>query len=102
MEIAIADEPAEARYVIDADGARAGFLSYRLQDGQISLLHAEIDPAVEGRGLGGQLTAFALDDARARDLSVLPVCPFVKAYIEHHPDDYLELVPPPDRARFGL
>ncbi len=98
----IADAPDAARYVIDVDGSPVGFLSYRLQPGRISLMHAEVDPAMEGNGLGGQLTAFALDDARARDLAVLPFCPFVKAYIEQHRAEYLELVPPADRARFGL
>lgn len=100
-EIVTADEPNGSRYVIDVDGVRRGFLTYRLEPRRISLLHVEIDPTMEGRGLGGRLTAFALDDARARELTVLPFCPFVKTYIERHPD-YLELVAPADRMRFGL
>ena len=101
-EVVIADDPDAARYVIDVDGSRAGFLTYRLESGRISMLHAEIDPAMQGRGLGAQLTAFALDDAGARDLSVLPFCPYVRSYIERHPGEYLELVPSAERARFGL
>ncbi|MEV1200449.1 N-acetyltransferase, partial [Microbispora rosea] len=41
----------------------------------------------------------ALDAARDAGLSVLPFCPFVKRYIERHPD-YLDLVPADQRARF--
>jgi uncharacterized protein len=100
-EIAIADQLDASRYAIDLDGARAGFVSYRLEPGRISFMHAEIDPSIEGQGLGSRLVKFALDDARARGLEVLPFCPFVKVYIERHPD-YRALVPESSRARFGL
>jgi uncharacterized protein len=101
LPINLAHHPATHRYVIDADGHRAGFLSYRLNGDQVALLHTEIDPAVERHGLGSQLVAYALDDARERGLAVLPHCPFVRHYIVTHPE-YRELVPPPSRTRFGL
>ena len=43
----------------------------------------------------------ALDDARRRGLGVLPICPFVQAFIVRHPD-YVDLVPTAQRRRFGL
>lgn len=100
-EVVIADQPDASRYTITVGGARAGRLDYELQPGLISLTHAEIDPAMEGRGLGSQLAAFALDEARSRGLEVLPRCPFVKRYIQGHPD-YAELVPVAQRDHFGL
>jgi uncharacterized protein len=100
-DITIADQPERDRYVIDADGSRVGFLSYRLDSDEIALLHAEIQPAVERRGLGSKLVAFALDDARARGLAVMPYCPFVRGYIERHPE-YRDLVPESGRAQFRL
>jgi hypothetical protein len=42
-----------------------------------------------------------LDEVRARGGEVLPYCPFVKSFIEKHPD-YLDLVPTNQRAAFGL
>jgi predicted GNAT family acetyltransferase len=100
-EVSVADDPGSERYVIEARGTRAGFLSYTLQDGRISLNHAEIDPASEGGGLGSQLVAYALRDARSRGLEVLPHCPFVRHYIEQH-DEFRDLVPEAVRGRFGL
>ena len=82
----VTDHPEAGRYEITADGERVGFVTYRLSPGEITFLHAEVDPAREGNGLGSQLVAGALDDARARGLKVRPVCPFVAAYIERHPD----------------
>jgi uncharacterized protein len=61
----------------------------------------EIDPRFEGRGLGSQLIAEALDDARRRQLAVLPFCPFVRSFIASHAD-YVGLVPEERRAAFGL
>jgi uncharacterized protein len=92
MEIAVTDNPTVARYEITVDGRRAGFVTYRMSPGVISFLHAEVDPDLEGRGLGSRLVADALDDARARGLGVRPVCPFVAAFIERN-RDYADLVP---------
>ncbi len=100
-EVAITDHPAERRYVIEVDGEPAGLLLYRRGDGQITFTHAEIDPGHEGQGLGSKLSAFALDDARSRGLSVLPRCPFVQSYLQRHAE-YVDLVPEAERAGFGL
>jgi uncharacterized protein len=84
MEITVADNPGAERYEIAVDGERAGFVTYRLAPGVITFLHAEIDPARERQGLGSRLVRDALDDARARELRVRPVCPFVAWFIETH------------------
>ena len=91
MEIAVTDNPDAARYELTVDGERAGFVTYRLGPGVISLLHAEVDPARERQGLGRRLVRDTLDDARARGLRVRPVCPFVAWFIETH-EAYQDLV----------
>lgn len=91
MDVAVADNPDAARYELTVDGERAGFVTYRQSPGIIALLHAEVDPARERRGLGSQLVRGALDDARARGLTVRPVCPFVQWFIETH-EEYRDLV----------
>ncbi|TQS30377.1 GNAT family N-acetyltransferase [Microbispora sp. KK1-11] len=98
----VADNPEASRFEITVDGALAGFADYRLNGPRISFTHTEIDPAFEGRGLGSTLVRAALDAARDAGLSVLPFCPFVQRYIKRHPDDYLDLVPADQRARFSL
>jgi hypothetical protein len=100
-DVSVADVPDASRYVIEVDGRPVGLLSYRLSAGEVAMMHAEIDPAVERQGLGSSLVAFALDDARTRNLSVLPYCPFVRSYIQQHPE-YRDLVPEQSRAGFGL
>jgi hypothetical protein len=100
-EVSVADFPADDRYVIAVDGQPVGLLTYRLSEGVMAMMHAEISPAVERQGLGSSLVGFALDDARARELAVLPYCPFVRSYIADHPE-HRDLVPEGSRADFGL
>jgi predicted GNAT family acetyltransferase len=77
------DNPAESRYeaAIDGDVAVA---EYILQGNEIVFTHTEVPEAFEGRGIASQLARFALDDARARGLAVIPSCPFIANYIQHH------------------
>lgn len=94
-EIAVTDSPEAARYEVTVDGRRAGLATYRLSPGVIAFLHVEVDPAFERQGIGSRLVADALDDVRARGLSVRPVCPFVAAFIQLNPG-YADLVAPAD------
>ena len=82
---------AQHRYEIHSEGRLAGQLAWRDQAGVLDLVHTEIEPAFEGRGLAGQLVRFALDDARAAGRRIQPSCGYVAAWIERHPE-YRDLV----------
>lgn len=97
----IADHSEAQRYEIHVGEALAGFLQYRSRPGLIALIHSEVRERFEGQGLGGKVTVFALDDARERELDVLPFCPYVNAYIQRH-REYVDLVPAAYRESFGL
>jgi uncharacterized protein len=96
------DNPFEERYEIRLDGRTAGFTLYKSKPNLIAFLHTEVDPSLEGQGLGSRLIGFALEDARERGLEVLPFCPFVNGFIRRHRAEYIELVPERYRRQFGL
>jgi predicted GNAT family acetyltransferase len=91
QRITVADRPDSGQYEVKLDGQPVGLLSYQLEGGMMTYRHTEIDPSVSGRGLGSTLVRFALDDARARGLTVIPRCPFVARFIVRHPE-YEDLV----------
>jgi predicted GNAT family acetyltransferase len=97
----VVDRPEQHRFEIVADGKVAGFAAYQLRGQEILFTHTEVDEAYEGKGLGSVLVRHALDSARERGLAVLPLCPFVRSWIERHPD-YLPLVPESARAKYKL
>lgn len=99
--IEVSDNADESRYEVRVDGELAGFAQYRPRPAALAFVHTEIDDRFEGQGLGGKLVSHALDDARSRGLSVLPICPFVRSYIARHPE-YLDLVPEEKRSSYGL
>jgi predicted GNAT family acetyltransferase len=97
----VSDKPDRSRYEIAVDGKRVGHLRYRRHPNRIDLIHTEILPQHEGHGYGGELLAGVLALVREEGLAVIPHCPFVRSYLERHPDD-LDLVPAERRAEFGL
>jgi predicted GNAT family acetyltransferase len=60
------------------------------------MYHTEVEPEYAGQGLGDELAREALDDVRRRGLILVPLCPFIAAYIRRHPE-YLDLVVPERR-----
>ena len=57
--------------------------------------HTEIASRFEGRGYGSALARHILEDARRQGRTVVPVCPFVVAFIKRHPE-YQAYVKPPN------
>lgn len=100
-QIVVVDAPERKRFEVSVDGELAGSLVYRLRPGLIALIHAEVDERFEGRGLGGRLARFALEQARAEGLEVLPFCPFVNEWMKRH-REFNDLVPAGYRASFDL
>jgi len=84
-DITVQDEPAASRFVVHLDG-RTAELVYRLVDDQLVLVHTGVPPELEGHGLGGLLVAAAVDRAEAEDLTLVPRCPFARAWLQRHPD----------------
>jgi predicted GNAT family acetyltransferase len=80
-----------SRFAIYLGDTLAGLAAYREDSGRRVFTHTEVDQAFTGRGLGGRLADFALRETRSEGLAVVPVCSFIAAYIERHPE-YQDLV----------
>jgi predicted GNAT family acetyltransferase len=86
VESRVANNAPALQYEIEVGGAPAGLIRYTRDGDVVTLVHTEVEPRFEGRGVGSALIRGALDDLRARGQTVRPVCPFVRAYIERHPE----------------
>jgi predicted GNAT family acetyltransferase len=90
MNNAVSDNPALNRYELAVDGHIAAAY-YEIADGVITFDHTEVPPELGGKGIGSKLVQGALDQVRTRGLKVIARCPFVKAWIDKHPD-YADLL----------
>jgi len=92
MAVEITDNADEHRYEAHVDGAFAGAAFYKLRDGVIEFDHTEVDDSFEGEGVGSKLARGALDHVRSvSDRKVVATCPFIKGWIDKHPD-YADLL----------
>lgn len=86
--VEIVDAVDHGRLEAALEGTLAGFLEYVVRRGRIALIHTEVLPGFECRGIAARLVRWALDDARRRGRLVIATCPYVRAYLEKHPEDH--------------
>ncbi len=84
--VTVRDNPEAERYELVVDDEVVGEIVYRLRAGAVVLVHTEVSPELEGKGLGARLVAGTLEEIRARGLRLVPLCPFVAAYLRRHPE----------------
>lgn len=85
-ETKVANNAEKNRYEVYYGGELAGFSEYQERDDETIFIHTEIDGAFSGKGLGSVLAKQAIEDVIARGRVIRPLCPFIKAYLDKHPD----------------
>jgi predicted GNAT family acetyltransferase len=77
--------PDRSRFELTSDGATA-VLTYEEGDGAVSFLHTVVPPELEGGGVGSRLAEAAVSWAVGGGREVVPVCTFVRGWLERHPE----------------
>lgn len=90
--VEIVDAPDPGRFELRVDGNLVSFVDYADHDGRRAFPHTQTYPEFGGLGYGTQVVRAALDEAVASGRSIVPTCPFVRAVVQQHPDDYGALV----------
>jgi hypothetical protein len=80
----VTDNAGRHRFEVPADG-RPAYLSYRRNGGRLVLIHTDVPDEASGRGLGGKLVTAAIDQAAREGMTVVPLCPFARSWLERHP-----------------
>ena len=81
----IIDNSNERQYEVKF-GDQVAKIEYIKAKDKIYLTHTEVPVALEGNGIGSQLVHMALQDIEQKDLTLIPLCPFVAGYIKNHPE----------------
>lgn len=85
-EIAVRDNPRAERYEAVRGGEIVGIVIYTRTRRRFELIHTVTDPEHRGEGVASLLVRTVLAEARAAQLPVLVICPFVESWLQRHPD----------------
>jgi predicted GNAT family acetyltransferase len=90
--VEIENNEADSRWEVKLDARVIAFVEYKSRPDRVTLIHTEVDPDFEGQGIGSRLARTVLDDAVARGLRVTLYCPFIRSYVDRHPeyDQYID------------
>ncbi|MCB9080767.1 MAG: N-acetyltransferase [Lewinellaceae bacterium] len=90
--ITVVNNPASERFEVQLAAGMA-IAEYKLIKNRLILTHTEVPVALEGQGIGSALARYALNFARERQLEVMPLCPYMAAYMSRHPETQDILMP---------
>ncbi|GAA4744923.1 GNAT family N-acetyltransferase [Modestobacter marinus] len=91
MEPTVSNSPEDSRYEIRDGDRLLGVAAYQRRGDQVVFTHTEVESDAGHSGLGSTLVRAALDDVRSQGGTVVPMCSFVRGWIERHPE-YRDLV----------
>ncbi len=81
----VVDNQAEGRFELEIDGHLAQ-LVYDLEGDRLTLIHTEVPKDLEGQGVGGRLVSAAVERSVRDRLTIVPVCPFARGWLQRHPE----------------
>jgi predicted GNAT family acetyltransferase len=85
-EVNVVHNAAERQFEAQLDASNKAIVEYMRSGGNIIFTHTEVPQGFEGQGIANQLAKAALEYAKTEGLKVQPLCPFIKLYIQKHPE----------------
>ena len=83
---------AESRFETTVEGKTA-FAAYDLEEpDRIVFTHTIVPEELSGRGIANALVKQGLEHAKEKQLTVVPQCGFVAAFVKRHEAEYGELL----------
>ncbi|UJH68723.1 GNAT family N-acetyltransferase [Allomuricauda sp. SCSIO 65647] len=85
MPYQLIDNIEKKRYEFRVD-EHTPIIEYIKTKDKIYLTHTEVPKGLEGKGIGKELVRQALEDIKAKGLTLVPLCPFVALFIKRNPE----------------
>ncbi|RYZ19210.1 MAG: N-acetyltransferase [Sphingobacteriales bacterium] len=74
-----------------SDEVQAGKMDIAIVKGRLTVYHTEVNPEFEGKGFAKLLLDRLVSYAKEKKLQIVPLCPYVSAQFNRHPDLYDEV-----------
>lgn len=85
MDIEIQNQESETKgsYFVEVEGKKVGEMTYSIAGtDRIIIDHTEVDDSMRGTGLGKKMVVRAVEDARKKGISIVPLCPFARSVFD--------------------
>ena len=78
-------------FYLEEDGKKLGEMVIHVGSDHLTVYHTEVAAEAEGKGFAKQLLDAMVAYAREHGLKVIPLCAYVHAQFQRHPDLYADL-----------
>lgn len=82
----------ENRFELWVEGNLAKIDFKKGSKGQLYMIHTEVPEQLSNKGVGHKLVREALTWVENNGLKIVPLCPFVRAYVKENLSDYEEII----------
>lgn len=83
MEVNQFDSENKGFFKAEANGIKAGRMTYsRAGADKIIIDHTDVNPEFKGQGVGNKMVIAAVNFARAKNIKIIPLCPFAKSVFD--------------------
>lgn len=86
MDLQVRHDEKKKRFVAEVEGRECALDYERLDDRTLEYHHTFTPEPLRRRGIMSEVVGYALDWAARNDHRVVATCPFVKGYVERHPE----------------
>lgn len=92
----VLDDKNQGAFLIKDGEVQLGEMALAIVDHDLIVYHTEVAPEAEGKGLAKELLNAMVAYARANNMKVVPLCPYVHAQFKRHPQEYEDVWKKPE------
>ena len=87
MEVKHEQTENKGSFYLEIAGEKKAEMTYsKAGTERIIIDHTEVDESLRGQGAGLKLAEYAVNYVREQGIKLLPLCPFMKATLQKHPE----------------
>ncbi|MEP0273960.1 GNAT family N-acetyltransferase [Ekhidna sp.] len=84
-EVKNQESDTKGSYYVEIDGKRVAEMTYSVAGtDRIIIDHTDVSDEYRGSGMGEKLVIKAVEDARKKGISIVPLCPFARSVFSKH------------------
>jgi predicted GNAT family acetyltransferase len=87
----VTNPPERGAFLLEEDNTRMAEMVFRISGANMTVFHTEVDPSLQGKGVSTKLFNMMVSYARENNLKVIPLCAYVLAQFQRHPDQYADI-----------